>query len=364
VVPKLLFKIDADRALIREPSTRDAAFDSAAPIRGEETLVNSTQARATVKIAVERAWTEVLGPESCAADLSLSDAGGDSLDALRMWVLIEETLDAKLCMDALTSDTTPSLLTAAIEQQLRAVFSRPVALASTLAAPVVFLTPPADGDSPKLARFRAVFKDRIRFVLIEYPRWREMIDGGAGFDLLVDAAVAQIRAQIRQNDPCHLTGYSFGGLVALETARRLAQLGCRVGHVGLVDTRTASPSTTPPRRWRIVIARLISMSAFRSLKAVGQLAALFPANRAFKIEFELNMQLRRSTLRRFRMAPLEIPITIYKSDDIQSPLPSDGWSAQCSRLEVVYIGGTHDTILEPPLLDTLSARFLEGVSPH
>lgn len=49
--------------------------------------------------------------------------------------------------------------------------------------------PPAAGSSLELARFRAAFKGRIRFVTIEYPDWRRMIDGGVGFEALVDAAV-------------------------------------------------------------------------------------------------------------------------------------------------------------------------------
>jgi thioesterase domain-containing protein len=43
--------------------------------------------------------------------------------------------------------------------------------------------------------------------------------------------------------PYYLCGYSFGGLVAFEMARRLCQSGDKVGVLGLFDT------TTSPRRW-------------------------------------------------------------------------------------------------------------------
>ena len=55
----------------------------------------------TVRTAVELAWTEVLGRDSCIADLPLNQAGGDSLDAMRMWLLIEKTFGKRLLMDVL-----------------------------------------------------------------------------------------------------------------------------------------------------------------------------------------------------------------------------------------------------------------------
>ena len=190
----------------------------------------------TARNAVELAWTEVLGRDSYIADLALNQTGGDSLDAMRMWLLIEKTLGRRLLMDVLESDPTPSQLSAAIERQLCAAAVKP--------SQSVFLMLPAEGDSPTLSHFRSVLKDQIRFVLIEYPGWREMIDAGAGFEALVDAAVAQICGQSRENECCLLAGYSFGGLVAVETARRLAKRGRQVGFLGLIDTRVERPADT------------------------------------------------------------------------------------------------------------------------
>jgi thioesterase domain-containing protein len=39
----------------------------------------------------------------------------------------------------------------------------------------------------------------------------------------------------------------------------------------------------------------------------------------------------------------------------------NGWSGYCERLDVVPIGGTHHSILEPPHLDRLRTGFLEAV---
>ena len=83
---------------------------------------------------------------------------------------------------------------ASLVQELRAASDRPGLDLSTSTAPIVFLMPPAAGSSLELARFHAAFKGRIRFVTIEYPDWRRMIDSGVGFEAPVDAAVSQVCA--------------------------------------------------------------------------------------------------------------------------------------------------------------------------
>lgn len=348
------------RMLVEEPVADVPSYDLAlsAPDGEGPSVAAAAYAVAT---AVELAWSEVLGLDSFIADAALSQTSGDSLDAMRMWLLIEKTLGARLFMDVLETDPAPSQLIAGLEQQLRAI----------PASQLVFLMMPAEGDSPTLAHFRTLLKDRIHFVLIDYPGWREMIDADAGFQALVDAAVEQICRQIHEDDPCFLAGYSFGGLVAVETARRLVERRRRIGFLGLVDTRTERPPEETQLAQNVslpfkiigkIISALILISAFRLLKIIGRLAALLPAKQAFTIEFMLNTRLRTKSLRRLRLKPLQVPITLYRSDEGSSS--DNGWSSYCSRVTVVPIGGDHHSILEPPLLKLLSARFLEAIDAH
>jgi acyl-CoA synthetase (AMP-forming)/AMP-acid ligase II/thioesterase domain-containing protein len=349
------------RMLVEQPGADARRYDLATPAPGgDETDLGTTAS--TVRNAVELAWTEVLGRDSYVADIPLNQTGGDSLDAMRMWLLIEKTIGAQLLMDVLESDPTPSQLTTALKQQLRAT---PVSPSQS-----VFLMIPAEGDSPSLAHFRALLKDRIHFVMIKYPGWREMIDAGAGFEAIVDAAVAQICRQSGQDVPCLLAGYSFGGLVAVETGRRLVEHGRRIDFLGLIDTRAERPpeetrqarSVSRPMKFiGKIFSALILISAFRPLKIMGQLATLLPAKQAFTIEFMLNTRLRTRSLRRLQLNPLQAPITLYRSDEGSSL--DNGWSVHCSQVTVVPTGGDHHSILEPPFLDILCTRFLEAVEP-
>ncbi len=364
------------RMLIEEKIANDRYSDGATPAPGKAPDAVTTDR--SVRTVVEEAWSEILGRDSYIADVPLIEAGGDSLDVLRMWLLIEKILGARLSMDVLESCPTPSQLTAALEQQLHALSGKPALRPNATSAPLVFLMPPAAGDLPILASFRAAFKDKIRFAVIEYPGWRKMIDAGAGFDALADAAVAQICAQSRENDICLLAGYSFGGFVAVEAARRLMQRGRRIGFLGLLDTRAVNPpEPTNTQRHGIstqslmsagrpekligqMISGLILMSAFRPLKMIGQLAAWLPAKWAFTVEFLLNMRLRTRSLDRWQLKPLQVPITLYRPD-VGSALFDNGWGAYCEQVTAVPVGGTHHSMLVPPFVDMLSTRFLEAL---
>jgi oxalate---CoA ligase len=312
-----------------------------------------------VKSAVSHAWTEVFGPDSLAADTQLSDTGGDSLDAMRLWLLIEQALGTRLLMDVLDADPRATELVVALERQLSSRSSNDGQL--------VFLMTPAHGDLPGLAHFRAALSSQIRFNLIEYPDWRKMIESGSRFEALVEAAVEQICQQTLEHEACYLVGYSFGGFVAFEAARRLVEQGRHISFLGLIDSRTSRPTdATPTRKPPFVLAlvgkiisALILASAFRPLKLIGEMATWLPAKSAFTVEFMLNFRLRTKSLRLLQLEPLKAPVTLFRSDE--GPSRDNGWGPYCSELTIVPIGGDHHSILAPPHIDLLSARFLQSI---
>ncbi|MGA2998717.1 AMP-binding protein [Bradyrhizobium sp.] len=343
----------------------------------------------SVRTAVEFAWTKVFGRDSYDVGISLSETEADSLDLMRFWLLTEQMLGTRLSMDVLDSEPKPDQLVAALEQQLRAKAEAPN-------APLVFLMPPAVGDFLGLARFRAVLKAKIRFVLIQYPDWREMIKAGGGFDALASSAVAQICTKCPGPEPILLAGYSFGGLVAMEAARRLAERGRRVRFLGLIDTRGInSPSLAErlrrffvprqffmprqkeefepttrragteesgrlPSRWHALISALILISAFRTLRIFGRLAMLFPEKQAFTIGAVINWRLRTESLRRLRLRPPGTPLTLFRSDD--SPSSGDyGWSALCPELTVIHTRSTHELMFDQPFVEILGKQFQDAV---
>jgi thioesterase domain-containing protein len=228
--------------------------------------------------------------------------------------------------------------------------------------------PGFNGDEPGLVHFRAALENRFRFIVARYPSWREMCRTGAGFTELVDYVVAQVVTTFGDND-CLLAGYSFGGFVACEAARRLVGKGHRVTFVGLIDARREDPAkaeeNTGPLRLlyikprRLFVQLLISKSAFRLLYNLGNLALLLPARAAFWFHSRLIAHLRLFALRKAEIKSLNIPITLFLSDE-DAPDSTDRWSAACEKLCAIHIGGTHLSILEPPYRTLLCERFLEA----
>ena len=349
---------------------------------------NEQATRRAVQDAVERAWTELLGRAAFAANLSWSDAGGDSLSALRLWFQIETIFGRQLCMDCMVPNATPSEIVAAIEKMLGASeiesVSSPLADTST---PLIFWMSPAEGDLPEIANLRTMFGNRVRFVVIRYPSWREMIDAQGRFDAIVGAAEAQIRAQC-QEKVCFLTGYSFGGFVAWETAGRLMRSGWKIGFLGLIDTRRRSSLAIDDRkrtrsrsRQRLItkirrlivkirwlspttvlpqlLAYLVGVKAFWLLGPMGEMISRLNSKTAFFFQWHLNSLLRLKSLRNWELSSYPIAVTLFRSDDFNSELPDYGWAAVCSQVTVIPLNGSHSSLLAQA--DAFCPRFLEAL---
>jgi acyl-CoA synthetase (AMP-forming)/AMP-acid ligase II/thioesterase domain-containing protein/acyl carrier protein len=382
------------RTLVVEPTTSTRSDSSMQTVDvvdkgGSGDLADIHSVRTAVKIA----WTKVLGQESFDADVPLPETDIDSLDVMRLWLMIEKELGAHLSMDVLDTEPTPSRLVSALEQQLRGGSDATDLQISSSSVPTVFLMLPAGGDLPDLARFRATLKGKIGFALIQYPDWREMIEAGSDFSALVDSSVAQICAQSRENDAVMLAGYSFGGLVAIEATRSLLERGRRVTFVGLIDTRAIDPQpvvrrlrrflsrrtqqkgsatgsqttgqfrtriTGPPSRWQALISALILVRAFRTLKVIGRFQTRLPEKQAFTLDSAINWRLRTESLRRLHLKSLEAPVTLFRSDEGRQSTDY-GWSAICRRLTVIPIGGTHETMMSHPALEYLCKQFQDAV---
>ncbi len=372
-------RAEVRRALIEAPPANQVETAAAASALSEPKLNDSTR----IRDVVERAWSEVFDRQSDTLKSSLEDLGGDSIKTLRLWLLLEEALDMCLPLDIFDSQSTPSSIATAIEnaqQSFHPTISDTVPKRQT----TVFFLPPATGDLPALARFRAELTEKIRFSVIRYPGWREMTRAGANFNFLVDSAVAQIRSEIGPaKGPCLLAGYSFGGFVAQAAATRLTKEGYQVDLLGLIDTRYkdaprarrslltrarrfASAVILHPHRVigvipRRVISALIWLSAYRTLERLATLATILPRHAANDIQWLLVSELRAKSLRRSLLAPSQVPTTLFRSQDDAAPSSDYGWSELCSRLQVVSVSGTHLTLFESTNREILCENFLRTV---
>jgi non-ribosomal peptide synthetase component F/thioesterase domain-containing protein len=340
----------------------DETCDNSAPL-------SNMSDNSRVHKAVAAAWATVLGQRSFRANEAWDEAGGDSLSALHLWCLIEESLDARLAIDSLELNATPAMFIAEVEKQLNSS-------AGESLAPLVFFLPSADGDTPIQTRFRAAFHNQVRFEVVQYPQWREMIDKGGDFGVLVTSAVSQILGKT-DNDIC-LVGYSFGGFVAAATAGRLMELRRRVRFVGLIDTPPKVDFLASESRFSragnlvqkiffrpaslevSLIKVLINKSSFGLLRRLGHLANRLPATTAFKFHYHLNYQLRSLAMYRWRLKSIQAPTYLFQTDEFAS-VAVESWKALATDLEVIPVGGSHFSILRSPAREILCRKFLKAL---
>jgi thioesterase domain-containing protein len=244
---------------------------------------------------------------------------------------------------------------------------------------LIFLMPSAIGDFPPLAQFRAALDGSMRFELIEYPNLNELVNGGAEFNMIIDAAVVQILASCGQ-EGLYLAGYSFGGLVAWEVARRLLESGHRVDFVGLIDSRLVSPQKERksaiskairymrnPKQiyqdspWWLA-ERFVRECPLSLLGRIDHFLSLLPGRMAFRLRLYLQIYLRSNAFfRGWTAAPLGVPVALFRSDEWSMDAPDHGWGALARRLIVLPVGGNHNSLLESKFGKSLCTRFLQAV---
>jgi thioesterase domain-containing protein len=320
---------------------------------------------------------------------------------MRLWLQIEQQLATSLPLERLEFNTTPRRLIDVI-QKLVDTPDEGAAAAPHPQHPLVFLLPPAHGDTPALAQFRAAFNDRIRFEVIRYPALNAFIEGGANFNLLVDAAVAQIHAKGRL-DAYYIAGYSFGGFVAWETARRLLSSGDEVRFLGLIDTqlvRKPRERRSLPQKAKGYVrqmlrprpdgaSRRLTLAGVRTfgtslwgacgaasqdvlgwfftslarrcprplLRRIDRFAECLPGPAAISFRWELTARVRTCAFQPQAIKPLDVSATLFRSDEGSGSLPDYGWGNMCRQLVVLPIHGGHLSLLERGNREALCSLF-------
>jgi thioesterase domain-containing protein/acyl carrier protein len=201
-----------------------------------------------------RIWEAALGVSPIRLDDDYFALGGDSLQAIEILTEVREVFGARLPMSSLYDAPTPAQL-AILAYEGVAPDSRPMfPLSREGEGPPLFLLPGAganafvfDGLLRAADLGRPVYGLRLPFVAPEKAPLSSLAEVAG---VLVEHLVA-----VEPVGPYYLGGYSFGGRLAFEIARRLEETGRRVAFLGLIDTYGPGyPPPLPP--WRRVLSHL------------------------------------------------------------------------------------------------------------
>jgi len=333
--------------------------------------------------AVAAVWTELLGSESLENDERWDDAGGNSLHMLQLAYGLERILRRPVSLEAMR----PDMRASEFVDGLKNVHAR--APASPPSARTVILLPGLRGDEPKLVQFRKLFDGDACFYLPAYTEWDELVRRDASLAAIVEDVTAQIRANVLDR-PFILVGYSFGGLIAHEVARRFELAHDAIAFVGILDTnltstrwQSSAEETAPGGRERFArdvrnhgLRKTLAIRAGYRLaltvyrlpplrRAVARYRLPLPSEVAFAFHYYMTWFVRAALVTAWQPGSLSARVTLFRSRARGDTTEPDlGWGQYTSSLDVEDALGTHDTMLVGHDGEQLARKLELVIAPH
>jgi nonribosomal peptide synthetase DhbF len=369
-----------DRRALPQPEVTDDRSNFHPPVNQLESAICSVFAEFT--------GTAMVGRQD-----DFFELGGNSLAAVLCVHRLKRVLAQEISLRQLFEFPTPRALALTISN--RQTLQTKAASESESALPVIFLLPGVGGDEPRLIRFRAGCEGVARIVTVEYPDWTMLNDRTGGVGVLVD----HVRRQIEKEAPqgaLRIMGYSFGGYCAHAVAMQLLESGREVEFVGLLDTSALSqkqpilsvqmqdgltpwqaawyllqdvmrvlrsiPQREFERTLALVLVRWMNLPLARPLLS---LAAKYrqmrlPLRFAYHLHFYFDESKRVAAVKHWygmadkKPLPASTQTCLFRSEDHLPNAPSDlGWSRYFQSVGVVHITGTHETMFDPPHLESI-----------
>jgi thioesterase domain-containing protein/acyl carrier protein len=331
-----------------------AAEDHGTAVRGSSDDIART---------VAHVWQEVLQtPVGGPAD-DFFDAGGDSLTAITFVLELERALGFEISLTLLNEAPRFDQLCQALSER-RAPGSTPlVTLKAGDGRPPVFFIHGAGGHVVKIlpAARRVSYPGAVIGI-----RARGVVRGEVPhttIEAMAEDYLREIKAR-QPTGPYFLCGYSSGGLVAFEIARRLSEAGDEVGFVGLFDTML-SRVRWPLRIWLALIARRMALRAWPA--TLRRSAERLRAWRDSAVAPARAMRVSASALiaaAKYHPGFYRGQLTLFSPAGRDPDLPSleSVWRTHARTVVVVETAGTHATMISPVHAETTAACLTRCLS--
>jgi len=189
-----------------------------------------------IETTIAAIWADLLGLERVGRHDNFFDLGGDSLRAIKLLVRVNRSFARTLPLLTIYNAPTIADLASTVSSREQPEFSPVVSLRSGETLPALFIVSGAGGSPMELALpARYIAGNRQVYGLQSIA-----LDGVTKpHDTVEEMAEYYVRhvRRLQPDGPYLLAGFSFGGLVAIEVARRLLSVGKDVALLALLDAR-------------------------------------------------------------------------------------------------------------------------------
>jgi amino acid adenylation domain-containing protein len=193
--------------------------------------------------AIADIMAEFAGSAAFAADTNFFDAGGTSIGAMRVVMAIARRWDIEIPLDTFVAAPTAAHIASLIAAGGSArTFDPVVALRTSGDLPPLFLVHPIGGNV-------LCYLNLVKHLPVEQPVYALQAagaePGATPLCTMSDLAASYIAAirRVRPQGPYSIGGWSFGGYVAVEMARQLADK--ELAHLVLLDTTALGDGPHP-----------------------------------------------------------------------------------------------------------------------
>jgi acetoacetyl-CoA synthetase len=197
-------------------------------------------------------WETALGLEGIGKDEDFFALGGTSLQAVEVFTSIRDRLGVELPLSALIEAPTIAELTAAVEDPGRH-FQPLVQMRVGSDEPPLYLVHSIWGDVLGMRQIVTGMESDVPVYGIRARGLNPGEEPQASVEEMAASHVALIR-ELQPQGPYRLAGHSFGGLLAFEMARLLAEQGEEIDWLGIIDAEFDDGAHTFARRWSHRIA--------------------------------------------------------------------------------------------------------------
>ena len=337
---------------------------------------------------VAQVWEEVLRTPVRSPEDDFFEAGGDSLQSITFVMELERALDLELPLTVITESPKFAGLCKVLREHRAARYIPLVPLKAGAGLPPVFLIHDVGGS---VAGLFSVAR-RMTYLGAVIGIQARGLGGQESPHVTVEAMADEYLREVKAcqpDGPYYLCGYSFGGLVAFEMARRLRQSGDRVGLVGLFDTMmsprrwplrcwlslvrqrivqlTHAARAAPVRTWPAAVSRTVSR-AFGNLRSYSTPTAPDGLSLPGFLKYARGrvLQVGVSALiasARYRPGFYPGELTVFTPVEREPGLPSIQaiWGKHAGSLSIVETSGNHSTMLSASNAESAASiltRFL------